>query len=98
MILYLSEEKLKYPGGRPVVIAERPKVQSTVASVGEYEAVKSMDLELSPRQKLEQAIENDPNDVSNYLELADLLAGSERSEKRKLYYIVESRFVVSTVR
>ncbi len=81
MIAQLSEEKLKYPGGRPVATAQTPKVQNDIVSVAEETVAEVQALELSPRQKLEKAISHDPHDISNYLGLADLLAESERFQE-----------------
>ena len=81
MISHLGDEKLKYPGGRPAVTAQSQKARSAVVFVPEETVEESKELELSPRQKLEQAIALDPHEVSNYLELADLLAESERFQE-----------------
>jgi len=73
MISLLAEEKLKYPGGRPpaarskAALAEEPEVKET-----------PQEIVLSPRQKLEQAIEQEPQKVANYLELAELLLESSQ--------------------
>ncbi len=73
MIVQLSEEKRKYPGGRPPMGARQPGSAPGV-SAKESSSEEATEALLSPRQRLEQAIADNPQDVSNYLELADLLA------------------------
>lgn len=73
MISFLAQEKLMYPGGRP-----------PAAPVKEVAAAEPMQEEMpqavvfTPQQRLEQAIAQDPEDVANYVELAELLLGSNR--------------------
>jgi tetratricopeptide (TPR) repeat protein len=77
MISQLQEERQKYPGGRPPIAekASRPAMPQAIAQeVIEIAATPA----LGPRQSLEQAISTDPHDVSNYLELADLLFDTEK--------------------
>lgn len=78
MIAFLSEEKLKYPGGRPVTMTSPPKAVM-VAPPNEEQANEVS--ELSPRQKLEQAISLNPKDIANYLELAHLLLLSDQFQQ-----------------
>lgn len=73
MISMLAEEKLKYPGGHP------PLIKAKEALVEEAEPKDTPhDVVLSPRQKLEQAITRDPQNIANYLELAELLSGANQ--------------------
>jgi tetratricopeptide (TPR) repeat protein len=100
MISRLSEEKLKYPGGRPppkkdqISSGQQPTAESQQPESGQPPTADSQEptsaFPPSPRQKLEQAIEVDPADVSNYLKLAELLCemrhyeNSERTLVRAL--------------
>lgn len=76
MIGELSEEKLKYAGGRP---ATSPSASETSTSdeAEEKSSAATMEVTLSERQLLERAIADDPYDVTNYLELADLLCSDK---------------------
>jgi cytochrome c-type biogenesis protein CcmH/NrfG len=73
MVSFLAQEKLRYPGGRPSVAKpqETPKVRP------EQETVLK-EVVLSPQQKLEEAIATDPQNLRNYLELAQVLLNSNR--------------------
>jgi uncharacterized protein (TIGR02996 family) len=80
MISELNDKKQKYPGGRPPASDRTPKPEPAPTATAEA-AAESMELTLSPRQALERAIAAEPHDVSNYLELADLLAQSEQFQE-----------------
>jgi tetratricopeptide (TPR) repeat protein len=74
----LSEKKLQYPGGRPMV-TERPTGPVVVATAEDQPSIDiSPEILLGPRQRLERAIAGDPYDVSNYLKLADFFCEAER--------------------
>jgi tetratricopeptide (TPR) repeat protein len=73
MISVLAEEKLKYPDGRP------PIVQAKTAPAAEAAPEDTpREVVLSPQQKLEQAIAQDPKNTANYVELAAVLLASNR--------------------
>jgi tetratricopeptide (TPR) repeat protein len=76
MISQLAEKKLLHLSGRT---DESAPVPITAAITGEERiptpshAGQSLEARLSPRQSLEQAIQQDPADVENYFMLAELL-------------------------
>lgn len=69
MVAELYQEKLKYPGGRPVAVAQP---QRTDQSEEGTESLEPAIVELTPRQQLERAIAERPGDPSNYLQLVEL--------------------------
>lgn len=73
MISMLAEAKLKYPGGRPPIT----KVKET-----QIEEVQAEDIPcetvLNAQHKLELGTTRDPQNIANYLELAELLLGSKQ--------------------
>jgi len=75
MISTLAEEKLKFPGGRPPT-TKRKDVKD--ASNSESKPEETKEVALSSQQKLEQAITLDPKNVTNYVELAELLLNSSQ--------------------
>jgi tetratricopeptide (TPR) repeat protein len=78
MISMLAEEKLKYPGGRPPVSSTKKTAAEPVECQTAEADSPAKDVVLRPQQKLEQAIAQDPKNVTNYLELAALLLGSNQ--------------------
>lgn len=76
MIAQLSQEKLKYPKGRPQ-ITQQPKEAIAHAPVKQL-ADEARVIELTPQQALEKAIRACPANPVNYLQLAELLADAER--------------------
>ena len=78
MIAELSAEKLKYPNGRPSTASksEATAMASGTANVSMSEG--GQELILSPRAALEKSIAADPRNVTNYLELTELLVTDNR--------------------
>lgn len=74
MISRLAEERLKYPGGRP------PTAQGKKTPVAEAEPEQDSEVVvvLTPRQQLEQSIAQDPHNLENYVELAQLFLESNQ--------------------
>lgn len=75
MIAVLAAEKLKYPLGGQSVLQSK----NTAAVEPKMEESPS-DVVLNPRQMLEQVIAQNPQDVTNYLQLAALLLDEKRYE------------------
>jgi tetratricopeptide (TPR) repeat protein len=73
-ISFLAQEKIMYPGGRPP--AAPVKEIPTAAEPAQEQTPQAV--LLTPQQRLEQAIAQDPKEAANYLELADLLLRSNR--------------------
>lgn len=81
MISLLSDEKCKYPGGRPPIVTKAP-LQPALSSTPQTSlATEPPELTLSHRQKLEQAIATDSKNIANYLELADLHLTSDHFQE-----------------
>ena len=77
MIAHLAEEKLRYADGRPAAtLASTPNATATISEDIENADISLVDIPSSPRLQLERAIADDPYDISNYLELADLYLAS----------------------
>jgi tetratricopeptide (TPR) repeat protein len=76
MISVLAQEKLKYPGGRPPVLKPKQLPPEIEECHSDLPHETGRDVILRPEQKLEQAIAHDPQNLNNYLELAELLLSS----------------------
>jgi len=74
MISSLAQQKLMRPQGPP---ATSHKKQTPVVEV-QAEEVQENYVALTPRQRLEQAIAQDPQNLGNYVELAQLLLESNQ--------------------
>lgn len=103
MISRLTEEKMKYPGGKPPAgsksVNQVPRTETT-EETQDVQSVQSLaEIPIAPRQRLEQAIEADPADVGNYLKLAELLCDMERYENaertlmRAMDYCVQRQLI-----
>jgi tetratricopeptide (TPR) repeat protein len=76
MIAQLAEEKLKFADGHPPT-ATIPPVPVTANSDSIHDVgIAIADIPTSNRLRLERAIADDPYDISNYLQLADLFLES----------------------
>jgi hypothetical protein len=82
MISHLSQEKLMYPGGRPIPPPSSP--QDAVATNTESASPAAPELALTPRQLLEFALRDDPANLSTHLQYCDLLINSEEYVTAKI--------------
>jgi hypothetical protein len=85
MIMQLAQERLTHPDARgpPKGDDQTEEVETDEAEDAEPENLEGIGADvdfasLTPRQRLESAIREDPSDVSNYLALADLLCETEQ--------------------
>lgn len=77
MISSLVEEKLRYPNGRPTAAQATASAKQTAAIADEQHTQSPHELTLTRQQLLERSIADDPKNLTNQLQLADLLLESE---------------------
>jgi tetratricopeptide (TPR) repeat protein len=80
-ISQLTAEKQKYPMGRPSLSPTPPAAAAPASTTPKESEPEPAVVSLSPRQKLEQAISNNPQDVSNYAKLAKVLLDAEQFDQ-----------------
>jgi len=80
MISQLAEEKLKYPGGIPPTPAAPTPLKPVPADQSQT-TVSAIEPSLSPRQLLECAVGDNPQDEHSHLRLADELIAFEAYEE-----------------
>lgn len=113
MISRLAEERMKYPGGKPPAGAKSLGQatgieEQTTKEIRETQGMQvPPEIPLTPRERLERAIEEDPADVSNYLKLSELLCemehfeNAERTLMRAMEYCAQRQLIedkLATVR